>query len=53
MYGVYSFYERCLINNITPVIGLNFYTLFQNKRYNLNVFAINKQGYYQLVSISS
>lgn len=53
MYGVYEFYTKCLYNNIIPIIGLNFYVLFKEKKYNFHIFAINKNGYYLLVHISS
>ncbi|AHF61322.1 hypothetical protein P344_05585 [Spiroplasma mirum ATCC 29335] len=53
MYGVYEFHEKCCSHNITPIIGLNFYTYFNNQKYNLNLFAINQAGYFNLVKISS
>ncbi|WP_283272130.1 DNA polymerase III subunit alpha [Spiroplasma sp. SV19] len=53
MFGVYEFHQLAQKNNIKPIIGLNVTILFNNEPYNLNLFARNQKGYFNLVEISS
>lgn len=45
MYGVIEFYNKCLKNNIKPIIGLNIYDII--------LYAINYEGYKNLLKLVS
>ena len=49
LYGAIAFYQACLKNNLIPVIGMK--TIYQN--YECILFALNYQGYQNLIKISS
>lgn len=49
MYGAIAFYQACLKNNLTPVIGMK--TTYQE--YECILFALNYEGYKNLIKISS
>ena len=49
MYGVMEFYNKCLINNIKPIIGYEL--LIENKI--IVLYAKNNNGYKNLIKISS
>ena len=58
MYGAIPFYKECLKQNIKPIIGLTVSVLAnddsdENKSYSLILLAKNKQGYKNLLKISS
>ncbi|AGM26386.1 DNA polymerase III subunit alpha [Spiroplasma syrphidicola EA-1] len=53
MFGVYEFHTLCQKNNIKPIVGLNVNLIYNNQSYNLNLFAVNQKGYFNLVEISS
>ncbi|WP_338964056.1 MULTISPECIES: DNA polymerase III subunit alpha [unclassified Spiroplasma] len=53
MFGVYEFHRLAKKNNIKPIIGLNVTMLFDDESYNINLFARNQKGYFNLVEISS
>ncbi|WP_374696319.1 DNA polymerase III subunit alpha [Spiroplasma endosymbiont of Polydrusus formosus] len=53
MFGIYEFHQLCQKNKIKPIIGLNVTILFNDVNYNMNLFARNQRGYFNLVEISS
>ncbi|WP_338956362.1 DNA polymerase III subunit alpha [Spiroplasma endosymbiont of Polydrusus cervinus] len=53
MFGIYEFHQLCQKNKIKPIVGLNVTILFNDVTYNMNLFARNQQGYFNLVEISS
>lgn len=55
MYGAIKFYEACLDNNIKPIIGMSadIETVDNGDSFPLALFAVDKQGYDNLMKISS
>lgn len=53
MFGVYEFHQLCQKNKIKPIIGLNVIIFLNDIPYNMNLFARNQNGYFNLVEISS
>jgi DNA polymerase III subunit alpha len=49
MYGVMEFYNKCLSNNIKPIVGLEL--MIDNNE--IVVYAMNYQGYKNLIKLSS
>ncbi len=55
MYGVLKFYEACIKNNIKPLIGQEILLegIQQEKRNKVLVYALNNEGYQNLLTLSS
>ncbi len=55
MYGHYKFYNECIKNDIKPIIGLEFkiYSLSDDKIDKMIAYAINDNGYKELIKMSS
>ncbi|MGY3766115.1 DNA polymerase III subunit alpha [Vagococcus vulneris] len=56
MHGVIEFYQECIKQNIKPIIGVTLQyqsKYYDNKQFEVCVYAKNKQGYNNLLKISS
>jgi len=53
MYGVYKFYIACVENNIKPIIGLRVTFKYENFDSSLLLYAMNNDGYQNLLKICS
>ena len=49
MYGVIEFYNKCIINNIKPIIGLEL--TIENKK--IILYCIDNNGYKNLIKLST
>ncbi len=53
MYGTLKFYNACVKNNIKPIIGLQVTFKYENISSSLLLYAMNNDGYNNLLKISS
>lgn len=53
MYGAYEFYEKCLANNLNPILGVEYEFNYNEQNIPLILIAINEKGYFNLVRITS
>ena len=53
MHGVIKFYSICKQENIHPIIGLKITYQYNEQKHNLLLYAINNNGYVNLMKISS
>jgi DNA polymerase-3 subunit alpha len=53
LYGAYDFYQACEKANINPIIGLTMTCQIKNNHLKITLFAKNKEGYCQLLKLSS
>ena len=53
MYGVFKFYNICVKNNIKPIIGLKVTFNYENISSSLLLYAMNNDGYGNLLKICS
>ena len=53
MGGSVAFYRACLKQNLKPIFGLDFDILYQEKRYSVILYALDDEGYVNLMHLSS
>lgn len=53
MFGVYSFYQLCLKNQIRPIIGVEYQLEYEKQKAAIFLYAKDEIGYQQLVFLTS
>jgi DNA polymerase III subunit alpha len=53
MYGTIEFYSTCIKEGIKPIMGAEFTTLYNERRFQLVILARNDEGYRNLMRITS
>ncbi len=53
LYGHLEFYNKCLANNIKPILGTIFYLEYKSTKIRINLFAKNYEGLKNIFKLSS